>query len=133
MDRASMAHSLEVRVPFLDHPLVEYVARIPSSLKLRNGEGKYILKQAVGDLLPQAVLNRPKMGFSIPLAAWFRNGFREPFETSVLARDSYVQEFLNLDVVQKCWKDHQQKACDCHRLLWATWVLEEWGRAFGGR
>src|SRR5262249_33767848 len=73
VDRGSMAHGLEVRVPFLDHEVMEYAARIPTAYKVSNGVCKYILKQAFRERLPAEVLTRPKMGFSMPLAAWFRS------------------------------------------------------------
>ena len=72
VDRASMAHSLEVREPLMDHPLVEWLASLPSSFKLRNGEGKWLFKKAMEPHLPSEILYRPKMGFAVPLAAWFR-------------------------------------------------------------
>src|SRR5262245_59322307 len=77
VDRASMAHALEVRVPILDHQFVEWAARVPSSLKLRMGEGKYIFKKSLRDLVPQGILYRSKMGFAVPLASWFRGPLRE--------------------------------------------------------
>ena len=78
VDRASMAHSLEVREPLMDHPLVEWLATLPSSFKLRRGEGKWLLKSALGPYLPRDVLYRPKMGFAVPVAAWFRGPLALP-------------------------------------------------------
>ena len=72
VDRASMAHSLEVREPLMDHPLVEWLASLPNSLKVQGQEGKYVLKKAMEPHLPHEVLYRPKMGFAVPLARWFR-------------------------------------------------------------
>jgi asparagine synthase (glutamine-hydrolysing) len=76
VDRASMAHSLEVREPLMDHPLVEWLGTLPSSVKLRGGEGKWLLKKAMEPRLPQDVLYRDKMGFAVPLARWFRGPLR---------------------------------------------------------
>ena len=73
VDRASMAHSLEVRAPILDHKLMELAAKMPSSLKLRGTNGKYILKNAVKKILSESVLRRKKMGFAVPLSQWFKN------------------------------------------------------------
>ena len=84
VDRASMAHSLEVREPLMDHELVEWLARLPSSLKIRGGEGKYLLKKAMEPHLPSDVLYRPKMGFAVPLAAWFRGPLRERAREALL-------------------------------------------------
>src|SRR5690606_20252510 len=72
VDRASMAHSLEVREPLMDHPLVEWLASLPSSLKIKGNEGKYLFKKSMEPLLPNEVLYRPKKGFAVPLARWFR-------------------------------------------------------------
>ncbi len=77
VDRASMAHSLEVREPLMDHPLVEWLASLPTPMKLRAGEGKYLLKSAMEPHLPHAVLYRPKMGFAVPLARWIRGPLRD--------------------------------------------------------
>ena len=77
VDRASMAHSLEVREPLMDHPLVEWLATLPAPLKLRGNEGKYLLKKAMEPLLPHEIMYRPKMGFAVPLARWFRGPLRE--------------------------------------------------------
>src|SRR5437870_5806613 len=76
VDRASMANSLEVRVPLLDHTLVEWAARLPPTLKLHRGEGKYVLKSALEPYVPRGILYRPKQGFTVPLAAWFRGPLR---------------------------------------------------------
>ena len=76
VDRASMAHSLEVREPLMDHPLVEWLATLPSSLKMRDREGKWLLKKAMEPRLPREILYRPKMGFAVPLARWFRGPLR---------------------------------------------------------
>ena len=84
VDRASMAHSLEVREPLMDHPLVEWLASLPSSLKVREGEGKYLLKKAMEPRLPAEVLYRPKMGFAVPLARWFRGPLRERVRDALL-------------------------------------------------
>ena len=91
VDRASMAHSLEVREPLMDHPLVEWLATLPSSLKMRDGEGKWLLKKAMEPQLPHDVLYRPKMGFAVPLARWFRGPLRERVRDALLggvSRDS---------------------------------------------
>ena len=84
VDRASMAHSLEVREPLMDHPLVEWLATLPSSLKLRGSEGKCLLKKAMEPHLPHDILYRPKMGFAVPLARWFRGPLRERVRDAVL-------------------------------------------------
>jgi asparagine synthase (glutamine-hydrolysing) len=130
VDRASMAHSLEVRVPLLDHQVMEHAAGIPAADKLRGGEGKHILKRALAGLVPDAVLHRPKMGFSIPLAGWLRSSLKEAFEDSVLARDAFIAPLCDPAAIRRWWGQHQRGTRDyaCH--LWALLVLERWGRRF---
>ena len=77
VDRAAMASSLETRVPFLDHKLIEYVCKIPHSLKFRDGQGKWVLRQVLKKYVPENLTDRPKMGFGVPLARWFRNDLKE--------------------------------------------------------
>jgi asparagine synthase (glutamine-hydrolysing) len=83
VDRASMAHSLEVRTPFLDYELVEWVSRLPSDIKLHNGEAKHLLKKSLEPLLPREVLYRSKMGFAVPLDVWFRGSLKEHIAETV--------------------------------------------------
>ena len=87
VDRASMAHSLEVREPLMDHPLVEWLATLPSSLKVRGQEGKYLLKKAMEPHLPREIMYRPKMGFAVPLASWFRGPLRERVRDGAARRE----------------------------------------------
>src|SRR5213075_220643 len=84
VDRASMAHSLEVREPLMDHELVEWLATLPSSQKVRGQDGKFLLKKAMEPRLPNEILYRPKMGFAVPLARWFRGPLRERVRAAVL-------------------------------------------------
>ena len=84
VDRASMAHSLEVREPLMDHELVEWLATLPSRQKINGQEGKYIFKKSMEPYLPQDVLYRPKMGFSVPLARWFRGPLKQRVRDAVL-------------------------------------------------
>jgi asparagine synthase (glutamine-hydrolysing) len=130
VDRTSMAHGLEVRVPLLDHELVEYVASIPSRYKLQNGEGKYILKKALRNILPSQILDRRKMGFLVPLDKWFREELKGMFEERVLSKDAFIGEFFNSNTVRQWWTQHQRGDRDYSRQLWAILVLECWGRKF---
>lgn len=130
VDRASMAHSLEVRVPLLDHEVMEYAARIPARYKLRHGEGKYILKKALSTLIPAEILYRPKMGFSLPLAQWLRHELRVLFENEVFAHGAFLGELFDLELVRKWWEQHQRGTRDYASHLWALLVLEHWGKRF---
>jgi asparagine synthase (glutamine-hydrolysing) len=127
VDRASMAVSLEVRCPLLDHEFMELAARIPSRLKLKDGAGKYILKRAVSRVLPPEVLTRRKQGFSIPLAEWLRGELRE-LATSALF--DVNDDLLNRASVERLWRQHQSGLSDFSRPLWAILMFRLWQRQF---
>lgn len=126
VDRASMACSLEVRAPFLDHELVEFVMRLPSSLKLKGFTQKYLLKKAVANLLPEEVVHRKKKGFGIPVAKWVKGPLKELFQ-DLLAPDRIRREgFLNAEYVTKLLKDHLAGRKDNRKQLWTLLVWELW-------
>ena len=130
VDRASMAHSLEVRVPLLDHEVMEFAASLPSSYKLRGSTQKYILKKAVRTLVGDETLNRTKMGFSVPLARWLRGELRPLFEERMFAKDAFVGDLFDVGAIRAWWDRHQSGASDFSPELWALLVLESWGRRF---
>jgi asparagine synthase (glutamine-hydrolysing) len=133
VDIATMAYGLEARSPFLDHPLVEFAATLPSRLKLRGAHKKYILKEAVKPLLPQAIIDRPKMGFGVPLAAWFRNELKE-LAGDVLASESLrARGYFRPPVVRRLLDEHFRGARSWHPQLWNLLMLELWHRAFVDR
>jgi len=121
VDRASMAHSLEVRAPFLDIDLVNFVRRIPSDFKLRHGTTKYILKKALDGILPDKVLFRSKKGFGIPAARWFRTG----------TIDSTRFPMLNTKVMNEKLTSHSAGRSDEAAFLWSVRVLAKWGDQTG--
>jgi len=127
VDRASMACSLEVRAPMLDHKFMECVASIPSNLKLRAGTGKYILKKALEPKLPPEILYRSKQGFAIPLGLWFRRELKDmAYEIIVTRKDDVLdQRFL-----KKIWDQHQKNYYDRSALLWATLMFRKWQTIF---
>jgi asparagine synthase (glutamine-hydrolysing) len=127
VDRASMAVSLEVRAPLLDHKLMELAARIPSSLKLRRMNGKYIFKKALQGVVPQETLTRRKQGFVIPLNRWFRKELKELVEERVLgAKD----DLLNVNYLQRIWTEHQKGTRDRTAHLWSVLMFREWQNTF---
>ncbi len=130
VDRASMAHSLEVRVPLLDHKMVEYAASIPVRYKLQKGEGKAIFKKMLEDLLPREILYRPKMGFSIPLAQWFRHDLKGVFEERVLAPGAFLHDLMHPQAIRSWWDQHLRGVRDYSTHLWALLMLECWGEKF---
>lgn len=125
VDRASMANSLEVRCPLLDHELMESIACIPSNLKLSHGTGKYIFKKALETVLPQEILHRRKWGFGVPLATWFRRDLKDfAYETVFSAKDSY----LNYTFLEQCWNQHQRRQRDWSSMLWQVLMFKTWQR-----
>jgi asparagine synthase (glutamine-hydrolysing) len=127
VDRASMAVSLEVRAPLLDHQLMERAATIPSSLKLRGRVGKYIFKKAIANQVPAEVLDRRKQGFAVPLNSWFRGELRELTHESLFAVDDGI---LDRNFLRKIWDQHQNGTYDRSSHLWAVLMYRKWRLMF---
>ena len=123
VDRTSMACGLEVRVPMLDRTFVEWTLGLPTSLKLRGGEGKFVLKKALEPLLPKDLLYRPKQGFSIPLALWFRGGFGIDFARVLAKRRDQLAEYFDMAEVEGMLARHQKGSRDFSRPLWLLWMF----------
>jgi len=121
VDRASMMNSLEVRAPYLDIELVDFVRKIPSRFKFMNGQTKYILKKALEPVLPREILYRPKKGFGIPIGKWLKNGV-----VKINAHES--SGHLNTRFIQSRHAEHQGNRADHRAFLWNLWVLGEWGK-----
>ena len=129
VDRMSMAHSIEARVPLLDHKLMEFAATIPPALKLRQGTSKYIFKRALRGRLPASILERPKKGFSIPLGRWFRGGLRE-FAGDLLLSDRARQRGLfNATYVARLLQRHRAGR-ELDFQVWTLISFELWARHF---
>ena len=124
VDKASMAHSLEVREPLMDHPLIEWLATLPSSLKLRGREGKYLLKKTMEPLLPDDVLYRPKMGFAVPLARWFRGPLKERVRDAMLGARLADTGWFDRAYLQHLVDAHQSGARDYSASLWTLLMFE---------
>jgi asparagine synthase (glutamine-hydrolysing) len=127
VDRASMAVSLEVRAPLLDHKLMEKAARIPSSLKLRGRTGKYILKKAMSPLLSDRILHRKKKGFSIPLDRWFRKELKEFAHEAVFSSSDGI---LDSRFLKSLWDQHQKGYYDRSAHLWTVLMYRRWREVF---
>ncbi|NIA09610.1 MAG: asparagine synthase (glutamine-hydrolyzing), partial [Nitrospiraceae bacterium] len=128
VDRMSMANSLEVRSPILDHRLMEFVARLPWWLKLRGTESKYIFKKMNEKKLPNEILYRKKQGFCVPLAPWLRNDIRDFARDILFAPNSILRDHFDITYVKDLWKRHQQGWQDCSAPLWGLIMLELWHR-----
>jgi len=118
VDRASMAHSLEVRIPLLDHKLAEWVSGLPPDLRLRGGEGKFLLKRAMRPYLPDDLLYRRKMGFGVPLARWFRGPLREAVRRDVLGDELADAGIVDREFARRLVDEHQSGARDHSAALW---------------
>jgi asparagine synthase (glutamine-hydrolysing) len=129
-DQMSMACSIESRVPFLDHQLVEFAARVPDSLKIRNGTGKYILKKAVEDLLPAEILNRPKMGFPTPLRRWLLSEQAAPLFAMLEQKGGLLEDIVDRAALRELIERHRQDREDATDRLWRLVNLHLWGEIF---
>ena len=132
VDIATMAHGLEGRSPFLDHPLVELALRLPSRLKRRGGEGKLVLRRAVADLLPPEILGRPKRGFGIPVSAWLRGELREMSEDVLFSAAARGRPFFDPAAVRALFDTHVSGRADHGGRLWLLLMLELWCERFLG-
>jgi asparagine synthase (glutamine-hydrolysing) len=130
MDIATMANSLEARAPFLDHQFMECVAGIPADLKLKGSQSKFILKKAFCDLLPEAILNRKKMGFGVPVTRWFRNELRDYVYELLLDSRTVNRGYFKREGIKHLLDDHIAQRYDHSAKLWALLVLEIWFRVF---
>jgi asparagine synthase (glutamine-hydrolysing) len=131
VDRASMANSLEVRAPILDHKFMEFVASMPSYLKLRGTNGKYIFKKALQDVLPHSTLYRKKMGFAVPLATWFRNELKELAHNIMFKKNAGT--LLNKRCIHRLWQEHQSGLRDRSTELWTLLMFAVWEQQFAER
>jgi len=128
VDRMSMANSLEVRAPILDHSLIEFAGTIPSSYKFNtsSGEKKYILKEAFKDYLSDDILYRKKMGFSVPLAYWLRNELKSIVEDRLLNREHGLCSYFKKQQISKLWSEHKSEQKDHATILWSMLMFQMW-------
>ena len=133
VDRASMAHGLEVRVPLLDHHFVEWVARIPSALKLKRGEGKYVFKKSLEKLLPDAILYRKKMGFSVPLDRWFRGPLAGQVRALATSPNLLATGFFDPASLARIVTRHLAGRRDHSALIWALLMFDGFMRRHAAR
>ena len=130
VDRMSMANSLEVRSPLLDHKFIEFAAAIPSSLKLKGRIAKYIFKKSLEEKLPPDILNRRKKGFCAPVASWLRNDMKGLAEGLLFSKEAKARGYFNYTFIQRMWRRHQRGLRDYSAQLWALLMLEMWHKRF---
>lgn len=123
VDRASMAHSLEVRTPFLDHRLVEWGVTAPRDWKVRGTQGKWLLKRALEPYLPREVLYRPKQGFSIPISSWFRGPLKKQVRSAILSESLADSGYFDIEHVASLLDEHQSGLRDHGAILWSLLVF----------
>ena len=129
-DKLSMAHSLEVRVPYLDREVVEYVERLPANYKIRNASRKWLHRQVCQEFLPGSIIKRKKRGFAVNVVdEWFRNSFGKKLNEFLLDPDSLMFRFFRSNIVRRLLEEHISGQNDNHKLLFSLVVFEEWLRS----
>ncbi len=131
-DKMTMSHSIELRVPFLDHQILHSAWRLPSQLKLRRGIGKILLRHSMANKIPKAILRRPKKGFPVPLSRWLRTSLYGPCREQLLSHRSQARTILGGTIIRQLLDEHRTGRIDRSEELYSLWVLEEWHRAFLG-
>jgi asparagine synthase (glutamine-hydrolysing) len=127
-DKGSMAHSLELRVPFLDNEVVEFANSLPDRLRVRRGVGKWLLRQAFRDHVPPGTFDRFKRGFSVPLAEWLRTELKDYFQEQVLGAQSRSVQFLLPQTLARLHLEHCRQEFNHEGVLWQVLVFETWLR-----
>ena len=130
-DKMSMAASVELRCPFLDHVFAEFCAELPDEYKIDEaGQGKSILKQALQGVLPDDLLYRPKMGFPVPIDEWLKTRLKDPVHATLFSRDAALRELFNMGHVESMWDHHQAGTLNFGTQLWQLLLIELWMRKF---
>ena len=126
VDRASMANSLEIRTPFLDHRVVEYSWKIPQSLKFKYGHGKWILRQILNNYVPKKIIERPKMGFGVPIDSWLRGELRDWAESLLNETRLKNEGYFDHNYIKKIWNEHLSKKKNWQHQLWDILMFQSW-------
>jgi asparagine synthase (glutamine-hydrolysing) len=126
VDRAAMSTSLESRAPFLDHRVVEFAFALPDSMLVRQGQGKWILRQVLDRYVPRKLIERPKAGFAVPLASWLRGPLRTWAQDLLNPARLEAEGLLNASMVSQLWVQHQQGRFDRSAYLWNVITFQAW-------
>jgi asparagine synthase (glutamine-hydrolysing) len=129
-DKMTMATSVELRVPFLDHKLVEYLASSPDNAKVRGNQGKWILRQSMGTAIPPSILHRTKKGFPMPASAWFRSELREFVRDTLLSRSSACREYFKPQTIEGIVCRQEEGKFSGYQEIWSLIVFESWHKQF---
>jgi asparagine synthase (glutamine-hydrolysing) len=126
VDRAAMGVSLETRVPFLDHRVVEFAWRLPQSMKVRDGQTKWAMRQVLYRHVPRAMIERPKQGFGVPITHWLRGELRDWAEALLDASRLRREGFFDPTIVRAKWQQHLSGEQNWHRQLWNVLMFQQW-------
>jgi asparagine synthase (glutamine-hydrolysing) len=126
VDRASMANSLETRIPILDHRVIELAWRLPMDMKVRAGKGKWILRETLYQHIPRELIERPKKGFSIPLGEWLRGPLREWAASLIDDAILRQQGYFDAALIREVWQLHLSGKADRSRQLWSILMFQAW-------
>ncbi len=127
----TMAASLEARMPFMDHNLAAYISSLPDDCRIRNGSTKWMLREGMKQILPESILERPKVGFRVPVNEWFQGPMRDYLCDHILSADSRTAAYFNRPVLERYVNDHVNGVQNHEKLLWALLNLEIWHREYG--
>jgi len=130
VDRMSMAHSIESRVPLLDNEVISFASSLPAAFKIRNGRRKHILKEAAATLLPRDLLDRPKQGFAVPLGVWFQGKLRDVFSDTLMSGRARSRGYFQPQFVERLMREHLSETRDHSLRLWQLVVFERWHRQY---
>lgn len=130
-DRMTMAASLEARMPFMDHTLAEYVSSLPDNCRLNGNTSKWLLREGMKKLLPVEIINRPKVGFRVPVSEWFRGDMKDYLYDHLLGDQSVTKHLFNIPVVENYLQEHMDERQNHEKLLWTLLNLEIWQQEYG--